>query len=216
MNESHFTAIAKRGYTEGGQFALETWALATDGHIAVLVPRTSELPQAPDSIASAVRRWIAMPPAPEHVLSIASLRAFAKQPPCATCRNTRRVTCDECHGAGGTVECECSKCGNEHEYACDCDNGKVACPSCGSSRCGFILGKKIDTRLLDDVLNAVADERDIVASILNLGPGKTHRSHSNEALVLKPHGGNPWIAFVMPMIDSTVAVVTYDDAQVTK
>jgi hypothetical protein len=219
FNTSRLETIAKRGYgsVAGGPFALDEWALATDGHVAVLVPAVAgeTLPPTPVGIASAVRKWIALPFTAGRALSIASLRVFAKQPPCSKCNNTRRVTCDQCYGAGGNVQCECSKCGHEHEYTCDCDNGKMACPSCDHARVGVFLGKKIDTRLLHDVLGIVADERNIDAAIINLKPGTTQRGHAHEALVLKPHGGDPWIAFVMPMMDDVISVVTYNEAQAT-
>ncbi len=217
LNKERLALIAKRGYgsVDGGPFALDEWALATDGHIAVLVPAMDgeSLPPAPESVAGAVRKWVALSPANQQSLSVTSLRDFATPPSCSRCRNTRLLTCVDCSGRGGTVACECSKCGHEHEITCDCDNGKVPCWSCSAARIGTILGKKINTRLLDDVLGAVADKRDIIASVINLKPETKQRGHANEALVLKPNGGDPWIAFVMPMVDSAESVITYGKAR---
>ncbi len=217
QNKERLATIAKRGYgsVAGGPFALDEWALATDGHIAVLVPAVDgeSLPPAPESVAGAVRRWIALHPTNQQELTVSSLRDFATPLPCSKCRNTRFLTCMDCSGRGGTVACECSKCGHEHEITCDCDNGKVPCWSCSAARIGTFLGKKINTRLLDDVLNTAADKRDISAAVINLNPRTKQRGQANEAIILKPNSGDLWIAFIMPMVDSAESVITYDEAR---
>jgi hypothetical protein len=185
-----------------------TWAVATNGHVLVAVPRDlvpGECVALPEKARKLATRWIPFEPETSTAIPAGVLKTFSRLKEqglasCGTCKNKRKVRCDECSGTG-TDECSCSRCGNDHECECDeCDGaGVVACPNCCDGLETRVpaefLGQIVDLRKLAEVLRVIHpdDSESIHVSVQNL-------TDSQVFIGYHLRSEHPrWVAVVMPL-----------------
>lgn len=101
----------------GRPWSIGPWTYATNGHIAIRVPRrpdTPEHPEAPENIVDLFSRFVSL-----RFRPLTARVPPTNLPPCRVCRGTGWVVrCRECDGEG-THTCDCPYC----DRSCDCCNG---------------------------------------------------------------------------------------------
>lgn len=132
----------------GRPWSAGSWTYATNGHIAIRVPRRADVaenPDAPEKIEDLFDRFVS-----ESFRPLTARVPPADPPPCPECRGAGWVVrCPDCNGEGGH-DCNCEYC-DHHCDGCDGsgyrhgDTGtpqerRIACDECDGT------GKVPDTR----------------------------------------------------------------------
>lgn len=190
------------------------WAVATDGHVLVVVPRASvsgDCAAIPSKVADLATKLLGHQPVAPVEIPASDLSRFVGGLPrfelCKACHNKRVIQCDECEGEGAG-ECECVSCGDVHDRTCQRCNGKgeVCCRECsedGDCLPATFLGHPVDRRKLGAALAAMAPTGSVSVSV------EAYSVHK-QVYVLRSDDA---LALVMPMAAHVTASVCFDQPE---